>query len=579
MASGSYTGFMQYDSGNNYSSSYLTYTLAWDAIQDVVTNTTLLTLTMSYNGYGTSGRWGTYESTRLDGTWTVDGETLNVTKYLNDSYGVQGNNQVVTMPSFTKVIKHQDNGKASVNLNFFFQPKMNYLVGYSGWVSNPEGGINQIGGTTYLSVWGHYPNRITNSNGNSNNTTGSSAGVVLELPTIPRATQITSFPNFTIGNDINITLERKDPDFTNKLELKSGNTLIKTLTGIATSATLTLTEEEKDLLYSTTPNSSTQIVTLHCTTYRGNSQIGSTVSSNSTATVPSSIVPTFTSITATELSTNVSTIVGAFVKTLSDIQLKINGASGAKSSTINSYKINLNGVDYSSATANTGIINWSGTKTITATITDSRGRTAVKTLNISVLDYTKPNITQFRVDRCNSDGSLNAMGTYAKVSRIGSTTSLNSKNNYSFKVYSRPKSYNDWGAVKSSGTSNIGDVVMNHNDILTTYDTISSFDFKIEFSDKFNLITVYFGLSTGAVVMSWSKVGLGVGKVHERGTLDVYGDVYIDGKLSLANGESIDVESINTVLIDLEDKINKIDLGLSDINVAMIGFQYKTAEW
>ena len=91
----------------------------------------------------------------------------------------------------------------------------------------------------------------------------------ITLDTIPRASSISTFNNFTIGDNIPISISRASSSFTHTLELKFGNTLIAKRTGIGASTTLVLSQAEQDALYNLMPNSTSGTVTLFCTTYSG----------------------------------------------------------------------------------------------------------------------------------------------------------------------------------------------------------------------------------------------------------------------------------------------------------------------
>lgn len=364
--------------------------------------------------------------------------------------------------------------------------------------------------------------------------TSTSGSATVALDTIPRASSITAFPNFNIDGSSSITISRASANFTHTLVLKVGNTTVATRTGIGASTTFALTVAEQDIIYQSIPASTSVTVTLYCTTYNSGSQIGSTTSKTATASVSASIVPTFTTITTSEANTAVSTNVGSYVQTLSKLNLAITGATGAKFSTIQSYKIVFDGSTYNTASATTEAIKGSGSLTITGTITDSRGRTASKSVTVTVLAYAVPRITTFDVTRCNSDGTANDLGTYVKVTSTGSVSSLlngsTQKNNLTYKILSKARTTTTWTTKK---TATIVNLSLSASDILSVYDVLSSFDFRLEITDKFNTTIAIDILPTGQVVLSWSKTGVGVGKVWEQGTLDVGGDIYESGtKLS-----------------------------------------------
>ena len=59
-----------------------------------------------------------------------------------------------------------------------------------------------------------------------------------------------------------------------------------------------------------------------------------------------------------------------------------------------------------------------------------------------------------------------------------------------------------------------------------------SYDFKMVVEDEFgNTATSVTTVSTAKVLMSYNKdIGVGIGKIHERGALDVSGKLYINGE-------------------------------------------------
>jgi hypothetical protein len=275
------------------------------------------------------------------------------------------------------------------------------------------------------------------------------------------------------------------------------------------------------------PNSTSTTGTIYVDTYNGTKLVG-TKSINLKTNVPSSVVPSFSSIGHSEQNSAVAALnlgSGVYARNLSKIKFTINGASGAYGSTITKYKIVYDGTTYNSSSATTGTIKNSGTRTVTATITDSRGRTASKSTTVSVLAYNSPSITSFSVRRCNADGSNNDMGEYIKVTYGGSMSNLNSKNTATVYLDTKPRSSGTWTTKNSfaitgsfSGTKIVG-----------TYGITQSYDVRIRVVDKFHTVTSTQQLSTAAVTMSWGKQGVGIGKIWEQGALDVGGSIYSSG--------------------------------------------------
>lgn len=274
--------------------------------------------------------------------------------------------------------------------------------------------------------------------------------------------------------------------------------------------------------------------TIYCDTYSGGSKIG-TESISLTTKIPTNIVPSFSTVTHSENVSNVASKVGSYVQSLSKLNLAITGASGTYGSTIKSYEITFDGVKYNGSSIVSNLIKGSGTLTITGKITDSRGRTASKSVTVSVLAYSAPKITTFKVERANSDGSLNDMGTSAKVTRIGTWSSLNSKNSVSVVIKSKLRGTTAWTTKNTISAGASGSY--NASVVLSTYDVAKSHDFRVEFIDQFNTTIALVVMATGEVTMSWGPNGIGVGKIWESGALDIAGDVNVNGQtLRMNNG-------------------------------------------
>jgi hypothetical protein len=77
---------------------------------------------------------------------------------------------------------------------------------------------------------------------------------------------------------------------------------------------------------------------------------------------------------------------------------------------------------------------------------------------------------------------------------------------------------------------------LNTSHVESTYEQTTSYDFKFEVIDLFNTASLQQIVSTSAVPMSLSETGVGIGKMHENGVLDVEGDMYINGSKILESG-------------------------------------------
>lgn len=113
-----------------------------------------------------------------------------------------------------------------------------------------------------------------------------------------------------------------------------------------------------------------------------------------TVNVPASVVPSY-SFESTPYETT-----GGYYQHIGKAQLSIANASSQYGATITSYRIaGGEGTDASTSSVVTGVFEQSGNHSYTATVTDSRGRTTVKTLSFNVTAVAPIAISSFSVQR------------------------------------------------------------------------------------------------------------------------------------------------------------------------------------
>lgn len=245
--------------------------------------------------------------------------------------------------------------------------------------------------------------------------------VNMSLPTIPRASKITTFNNFLIdANSIPVEIERAVTSFTHAvslhvLDVDGSWKWIKTNSDVAESTDLSLTATEQNIIYNLIPDALSRKVRVLVRTFNGSNVIGETTK-EAVASVPPSVVPAITDLTFYDTTPISRDTIGAYVQRVSQIKTTIVGATGVKGSTIKFYEIIHNGETQKSNPATmTKRLLKSGSLAIIGKAIDSRNRKGQRTEYIDVLPYDYPAITRIDVIRCNSDGSLNPLGTYAKI--------------------------------------------------------------------------------------------------------------------------------------------------------------------
>jgi hypothetical protein len=466
----------------------------WSATQDVNANTSTISITFKLWRNNTSADINS--TAGKTGTITCNGTT---TTFSPNYVTLLDPTLVRILGTTTRVINHNAEGQASFTIGGTQQFNVNFAAGYIGTVTIPT--------QSYI------------------------------LDTIPRASLITSFPDFTIGSGVTVTAPRYSTSFNNTFQINIGGTVIET-TGDLAQDSYTFSAAQLDEIYTTIPSSISTTATAYVTTKLNGSQIGSTQSASATANVGSDIIPTLSSVSAAETVTAVANLTlgtNNFAQTLSRIQFTINGATGVKSSSISTYKVVFNSATYtntSSIVGTTGAITSTGAIVATATVTDSRGRASTsKTVTCTLLTYNAPEISAFSAFRSDSGGNASPLGTYGKYTAAATISSLNSKNQITYSIKSKLRTSGTWTTTHISTSLAVGTTSLSVSPVYGTYTATTSYDLLLTVSDKFNSVTAGYVLSSGEVAMSWSKTGIGVGKVWEQGALDIGGDAYYKGTI------------------------------------------------
>jgi len=360
-----------------------------------------------------------------------------------------------------------------------------------------------------------------------------SSGVVKAFP---ERSVLSSFSNFTIGDNISYTITQATAGTTHDITLKVGTATIFTKTNVGVGAkTVTPTASEITAMYNATSNVTSATATLSLITKLDGKQIGSTHSRTATATVGANIVPDFTAITHSETTTtpDVAAIVGKYVQGISNLTLAITGATPGTGATIKSYQITLGNTVINSSSGTTGVLTYSGNGLVLkGKVTDSRGRVKEKTVTVDILPYAPPVVSSFEFLRCDAEGVASPIGTYVKFRIKASASSLwvdgVEKNSLTLKCYTKPIVGAAWTLKDTIEHTSV--FYEGSTDPLPGYVITESFDGRVFVTDKFNTTIAFSNISSG-VLMSWGKTSVAIGKVVEDETrlLDVAGDIYENG--------------------------------------------------
>lgn len=320
-------------------------------------------------------------ATALSGSYiSVGGSKTNYSTSI--SYGGSSTTTTV-LATKTVTVSHNSNGTATCNLSGAFVMNGTYR-GYS------------VGTMTVSST--------------------------ITLPTIPRASGLTVPTSVNTGATLSGTVSPSSTSFNHKVILKTGSTVRNTISLAAGTTTFSDVVE-----HSWFPSSTSGTVAVVLETYSGTTLIA-TVTKNVTANVPTSIVPSISAFTAVSSVTS-GTFANLYVQGKTTAKLTATATAGTGSS-ISSYTYSGSGINttVTTNTATTSTLQSTGTQTYTVTVKDARGRTASKTVSITVYPYAAPSFGQPDVKRCDANGNLTESGTYAKYTINSTYASVNGKN-------------------------------------------------------------------------------------------------------------------------------------------------------
>ena len=364
-----------------------------------------------------------------------------------------------------------------------------------------------------------------------------------ELKTIPRKSTL-SVGNGTLGTSQNLVVTRQSTSFTHSIKVVCGN-VTRYINADGTLSTTEVKHSDCDISFTppielASQNTSSVAVTVKytITTYNGSTSVGSN-DYTKTCAIPSSVVPSL-SVAISEATT---LEFGVYVQSVSKLAIKITPTL-AYGSEIESYKTTVDGMTYTASDFTTEVLKGKGELAIVVTITDKRGRTATYNDTISVLEYSPPSITNLNVIRCNSDGTSNNQGEYAKVTFHYSFTSLGGHNELETKTNYKTKSESVYTPLSTDYHD--GNEATGTETYIFAADTTSSYDVEIVATDA---IQTLFGRPDTKCIASlgtikkflslFKNIGLAIGKVFDTSkpnTVQIGFDIYDKHNTQIRNG-------------------------------------------
>lgn len=239
-----------------------------------------------------------------------------------------------------------------------------------------------------------------------------------------------------------------------------------------------------------------------------------------TVNVPASAVPTIGTFTATRDANGVDASITNYVQNYSKVSLSMGGVAGALGSSIASYEITGAGFSAAASSAAFGPFGQTGDITFTSKVTDSRGRTATRTVTINVLPYTPVsgvNLTAYRSDALKA---ADDEGAYATLIGRRIFSSLDGQNAGTIK-----------GRVYEKGTTPGGWTAMSDDTPLLLGGSLSiekGYTAEIYINDKITAVVYVFQIPTATVGIHITPgaTGGGFGMFGQAGRWEFSAPIY-----------------------------------------------------
>lgn len=434
--------------------------------QDIATNKTIITSVQGYVKRNNSSYYP-YNSTSsavFSIKETSGSHLYSITK--NPKYDLDSNGyKKVLNINPNAEISHSADGKKTIVITFSFDGKLS----------------------------SYYPN--------------GSISKTIELPTIPRTSSVTCADG-NIGSATTININRASSTFTHTLEYN-----FQGLTGtIATkTANTSIGWTIPTSFYSKIPNANSGSGTITCSTYSGDTLIGT-----STCPFNAFVINSNPTISGTVEDTNTSAIQATgdknkLIRYISNAKVVIT-ATAKNSATISSVKV-VN-VSQTKTTA-TSTINAVDSGTFNLSCIDSRGLSASATVTKTLVEYIKPVITGVILNRpSTTSNTINA-----SVQGLCFNGSFGAKTN-SFELKWRYKKSTDtsWGNYTTVTATRTGNNFTFSGELGKNFSYTEAFNFEFVLSDYFMSNTYSVTVTRGLPIIDIGKDDVNVnGALSESG--------------------------------------------------------------
>lgn len=304
------------------------------------------------------------------------------------------------------------------------------------------------------------------------------------------------------------------------------------------------------------PNSASGTGTITYVTYNNGVEVGKDVR-RITVNIPTNLFkPGFTGFNLSDTNPVTQNLIPNpthFVSTLSRIKVGFDGARGTAGASITGYYAEIVSGN-TSAQTNGGVLTVPTTMTdkqmtVRAKVQDSRGVWSDwREQSITVLAYFNPTL-RFEAKRTGEKLDTITLKRFLKVAALSVNGTQKNTTKLTFKT--RKVGTDTYTTDSTNEWQNISELNGSDANLNGKYPADTSWEVLGRVEDKFSYTEFVITVSTDAVVMSYERDGVGIGKYREMGALDVNGLIYSDRKqiqhhkLTEPNGVAIDNKVAN----------------------------------
>ncbi|AZF92840.1 hypothetical protein CHPC1034_0018 [Streptococcus phage CHPC1034] len=351
----------------------------------------------------------------------------------------------------------------------------------------------------------------------------------ITLTTIPRGSSVRVSDGF-IGNQVDISIDRKIGGATHTLRYAWGNKQGKIADNVGTSYKWTIPEDFANDI----PNSTSGRGTIYVDTYINGNFIQTQSTTFTASVITNNMKPSLTGFTLTDANPVSQRIIPEqkyFVSIMSLVKVTFNGAQAKSGATIAGYYAEIVGAN-NSVTENGGVlrevsVNKDTEMTLRGRVQDSRGIWSdwIET-KLMFLFYFSPAL-RFEVKRSDKKLDILTIKRFAKIAPL----TVNGVQKNTMKLTFTTRKVDSDNEVPDNGQaggywSNISEFNASNANLGNRYPADTSYIVTGKLEDEFTSASFQVTVPTDEVIMTYDRQGVGIGKYRERGALDVAGDIY-----------------------------------------------------